>query len=223
VNKGLPRQRQSATALDGLTALGVQTIAHAPATTKGCGREQIATHSEQRRAIKQKVTQGRLTTLVVTHDFIEAAYLADGVAVLNDNGLVYGQTEDLYRNPPDLATALILGRGNRVSASNFRDEITREQNFPLTVRGGPPRTVSDLDEFFFRPERLEVATAAEGFRVIDNRFVGENRLIRLRAPYTGLEIEAVVPAAVLIGDHLAATIDARDILVFDQQGRRRQL
>jgi iron(III) transport system ATP-binding protein len=53
------------------------------------------------------------TTVLVTHDQDEALALADQIAVLRHNRVVAcADPRDLYRDPPDLATAASLGQAN---------------------------------------------------------------------------------------------------------------
>jgi 2-aminoethylphosphonate transport system ATP-binding protein len=54
-----------------------------------------------------------LTVLYVTHDQTEALTLADRIAIMRDSRLVaLGQSQALYRNPPNRFAAEFLGRAN---------------------------------------------------------------------------------------------------------------
>ena len=175
------------------------------------------------RSIRNRIGNGSTTTIVVTHDFVEAAYLADNLVVLFDGSFAYGTPSDLYNRPPNLEVGLVLGPGNVMKAEFLRSIVDRDGRFPLTITGGVPITHGEMDVLFFRPEKVVLQPVnTGGFTVEADIFLGDVRRLRLRAP-NDAEIEAHVPASAPQAKHVTVSIRNDDIVVFDSCCRRRDV
>ena len=65
---------------------------------------------ETRGEIKRLQREFRITTILVTHDQVEAMSMADRVAVLENGSLrQYGTPDELYRRPGNLSVASFIG------------------------------------------------------------------------------------------------------------------
>ena len=171
-------------------------------------------------AIRKRISDNDITTVVVTHDFCEAAYLAERIVVMHDGNTEFGSPEEIYNHPPNLGVALVLGPGNAVEAGLLGSIKTRDGQFPLVIEGGMPAIRGETDILFFRPEKLSVQPASLGFKVVDNRFLGNSRRLRLKAP-NEKEIEAHVPPETKQMTFASVSIKAHDIVVFNSLCRRR--
>lgn len=171
-------------------------------------------------AIRKRISEDGITTLVVTHDFVEAAYLADKIVVLHDAAVAVGEPHEIYNFPPNIGVALVLGPGNVVPADVLTNIRTRDGQFPLIIDNEISTVNIDTDMLFFRPEKLSVQASNEGFTVVDDRFLGNIRRIRLKAP-NEQEIEAHVPPEMPALKSASVSIKAQDVVVFDPLWCRR--
>jgi iron(III) transport system ATP-binding protein len=70
-----------------------------------------------RNEITHVLSQTGTTTILVTHDRDEALSLADQIAILRDGQVVAcADPRELYHDPPDAATATVVGEANIVTA-----------------------------------------------------------------------------------------------------------
>jgi ABC-type Fe3+/spermidine/putrescine transport system ATPase subunit/ABC-type sulfate transport system permease component len=100
------------------------------------------------------------TTILVTHDPLEAALLADEVLVLNNGrALQSGPTDQIYRRPANESVARLLGADNvaeGVVAGPYQIAIGNG----VTVEvAGPPLTKGDRVGWSFSPSRSQLTPA----------------------------------------------------------------
>lgn len=171
-------------------------------------------------AIRTQITNSQATALVVTHDFAEAAFLADDLLVLHDNGIARGSPAELYERPPSTDAALVLGPANKITVEQLRRALNRDASFPLVVNGTSPETKGETDSILFRPEKVTIAESERGFHVIDERFLGNLRRVLLRAP-DGSELEAHLSPVGPSMKTVTVTVNSRDLIVFSPMGIRR--
>ncbi|SMG14279.1 ABC transporter ATP-binding protein [Paraburkholderia susongensis] len=80
-----------------------------------------------------------LTVLYVTHDQTEALTLANHIGIMRDGKLVaYGDTQGLYRHPPNRFAAEFLGRANVLAAQQLEptaDGLARVRCGDFTIEG----------------------------------------------------------------------------------------
>ena len=126
----------------------------------------------------------------------------------------------IYNYPPNLGVGLVLGPGNAIKAELLNSIMTQDGGFPLVIEHGTPTILGETDILFFRPEKLSVRPSGRGFKVIDNRFLGNVRRLTLKAP-NDIEIEAHVPTETPQMESASVSIKAQDIIVFDPLCRRR--
>lgn len=167
------------------------------------------------RAIKECARKENLTTIVVTHEYDEAAYLADEVLVLVDGESSGNTLREMYESPNNRNIAQILGYGNEIEAETILDDNLRAQKCPLRI-SGTLRNHKNASCAFFRPESVEVDSTGLGFIVESVIFSGAfNRLV-LRAQHEDMLIEAIVSANedYVCGDKVAAIVPAERIVFF---------
>lgn len=172
-------------------------------------------------AIRERISATNTTTLVVTHDFAEAAYLADYIAVLHEAEIESGTADELYNRPPSLGVGLVLGPGNAIGANLLSSIQSRDGQFPLTIQGAIPTVLGDTDILFFRPEKLHIEPAESGFEITDDRFLGGFRRLTLKAP-NGKELEAQVGSDTPRMKAARVSVSTSDIVVFSPVGKRRR-
>lgn len=177
------------------------------------------------RRMRDVIHLQRRTTLFVTHDYAEATYVADVIAVLADTKLYVGEAEAMYRNPPTLSVAGLLGPGNVLDAEQLLDEARRSSYLPINISS--QIRASRSDKLFVRASAVQVIPQRSGlYRVMDIRFVGTNRIVWLRANRPGtesVELEADVPSDmnIQVGMSVEVAVADKDILVFDKLGARK--
>jgi ABC-type Fe3+/spermidine/putrescine transport system ATPase subunit len=174
---------------------------------------------ELMRGLREITQRERLTTVIVTHEFEEAAYLADNVMVLNPHRSWTNSLEELYRNPAHQHLARVLGYGNELRAEILIDESLREKLCPLVLRGSLPNC-TNAKVAFFRPSSIQIDPNGRGFVVERVVFSGNNKRVMLRSNQDGHSIEAEVKQDIQLNiyQNVDAIIQVRDIKLFDKNG-----
>lgn len=171
-------------------------------------------------AIKECAQRQRLTAIVVTHEYDEAAYLSNNVLILIDGEASSGLLRDMYESPANLKVAHIFGHGNQVDARIIFDGNRRAQECPITIRG-TLKNYSNAEIAFFRPDHVAVSTSGIGFVVASITFEGPFNRITLRGVHHNTSIEAIVESNQFkVDQEVAADISADKIMLFDRAGKR---
>lgn len=143
-------------------------------------------------ALKECARKENLTTILVTHEYDEAAYLADMVVVLTNGESSSDTLREMYEAPNSLNVARILGYGNQMEADIMLDGDLRSQKCPVRISGTLKR-YRNAAWAFFRPECVEVIRDGLGFTVTSVTFEGVCNRVVLRTQRGDGTIEAVVP------------------------------
>ena len=154
---------------------------------------------EMRRLLKEVHRDLGLTVFMVTHDFAEAFFLADRVAVLHDGEMEQqGSAEDVFRRPATEFVARFTGMRN-VYPARVRGDVVDFCGLGIPWRGdGPPSHVG------LRPEDLMVRGRGlfpDNYRVLEGELVGISP--------SGFQYEAHVRAD---GCELVGMLDRRTLL-----------
>jgi iron(III) transport system ATP-binding protein len=156
-----------------------------------------------REEVQGLIREQGVTTVLVTHDQVEALSLADSVAVLRDGTIVQqGAPAELYEHPADERVARFLGAVNVLYAS-FLGETAQTPLGPLPLSA--PVAGDGAGAVMLRPEQLEVlplsGAGEEGVagHVEGCRYYGHDALLQIRAG----EGEELLLARVAGGDALA--------------------
>ena len=174
-----------------------------------------ATMRSEIRAIQREL---RVTTLLVTHDQIEASSMADRIVCMNAGGIEQlGAPDELYRRPASLFVARFVGAPTvnlipgRVDGGAFEAAGCR-----LAADGCP-----DGDAVLgIRPEH--VAFAARGLEgaIRDVEPMGRETLYAVASPLGALRaLEPGAPAR-QAGDRVRLAFDPADTLLFDRTTER---
>jgi putative spermidine/putrescine transport system ATP-binding protein len=162
-----------------------------------------------------------ITTLLVTHDQIEALTMCDRVAVMNDGRIVQvGTPMEIYESPATRFVAGFVGRGNWLTAK--KDEQGR-----VWVWGAPlslDTPAGDRLDVFIRPQRIRIADVAGPSdadmvrvtgRVARSVFVGDHVETVIAGPDGELTVEAPSGQSVPPdGAEVAAVWKASDMRFF---------
>lgn len=159
----------------------------------------------------------RASCLIVTHDPVEAMWMADRIAVMREGRLVQtGTPSEVYRTPVDISTARFF--------SDFNE-------FPGTKRDG--RVATPLGELpagdalpdgrvmaLIRPQGIVPAagdTGVEG-NILDVRFLGDASLLTLGVHGCDAAIKARVPGSTAPqpGAVMRFEIDLEHVLIFPE-------
>lgn len=173
------------------------------------------------RAIKEHSRRDSRTTILVTHEFEEAAYLADEICVLANGKTYTGSPVDMYFHPPNLAVARLLGQGNLLPADLVLDREKRERYCPLVFDGSEPTMRTNADLIFFRPSSIRVTPGAS-FKVKEVRFLGEFSLLELCAKEGDVVIWASASSHDTFkqGDDVGANLLSKEVMLFDPFGQK---
>jgi iron(III) transport system ATP-binding protein len=138
--------------------------------------------SELRQDVTAILAQTGTTTVLVTHDQDEALALADTVVLLVDGRVrAAARPRELYRDPPDEATATSIGAANilRVHVSDGHGECALG-SVPIRQSG----SVQGESRLLLRPEQLLLRTApsphAPRGAVVAVEYHGHDALARVR-------------------------------------------
>lgn len=153
------------------------------------------------------------TTVLVTHDPIEAMRVADRIGVLSQGRLVqFGTTTDIYQRPCSPQMASVFGHVNTVEGEVEDGSLLT----PLGVFSAPASATPGPATICFRPQHLRLETGGSGIRAIvtDVTCVGEVTEVQLRV--NDLRLVARLPdrAAFDIGDDPRVCVDPSRLLVF---------
>jgi iron(III) transport system ATP-binding protein len=153
------------------------------------------------------------TTVLVTHDPIEAMRVADRIGVLSQGRLVqFGTTTDIYQRPCSPQMASVFGYVNTLEGEVEDGSLLT----PLGVFSAPANAAPGPATICFRPQHLRLDPTGSGIRAIvtDVTCVGEVTEVQLRV--NDLRLVARLPdrAAFDIGDDPHVCVDPSRIFVF---------
>ncbi|GAB5378093.1 MAG: ABC transporter ATP-binding protein [Acuticoccus sp.] len=152
-----------------------------------------------------------VTTVLVTHDQIEATTMADRIVVMKAGRIEQvGTPDELYRAPATRFVAGFVGS----PPINFFDYGSGARPFALTAGSAAPRTVG------IRPEHLSLAEGGLPGTVSAIEPLGRETLTLAETPAGPLRyLEAGSPRA-RVGEPIHLTWDPDDSLAFDASDHR---
>jgi iron(III) transport system ATP-binding protein len=155
------------------------------------------------------------TTVLVTHDPVEAMRVADRIGVLSQGRLVqFGTAADIYQRPCSRQMACVFGHVNSVQGSVENGALLT----PLGAFPVPAGTLPGPAVVCVRPQHLRLETGGAGVRAIVTGVtcVGDVTEVHLRID--DLRLVARVPdrAAFAIGDDPRVCVDPSQLFVFPQ-------
>jgi len=164
-----------------------------------------------RAEIKRITRELGVTTILVTHDQIEATTMADRVVCMNLGGIEQvGSADDLYHRPDTTFVAGFIGSPpmNLLPADG-----------PALVTG--PGPVAEGAVLGIRPEKLRVADAGLPARIDTVEPMGRETLYRADTPLgAALFLEAGERARHAAGDTIRLSFSDADTLIFGADGNR---
>jgi inositol-phosphate transport system ATP-binding protein len=161
-----------------------------------------------------------VTTLLVTHDQIEATTMADRIVVMNKGRIEQvGTADDLYRRPSSLFVASFVG-APPINLVEGRGEggVLRAGEAAISVEGAlASRTVLGI-----RPEHVHIAREGMPATVASVEPMGRETLVLLETPLG--HIRTLIAAGDLIpkeGDSVTFTFASSDAMLFDAESGQR--
>lgn len=152
--------------------------------------------AESLRSLILRIQRDRgITTLVVTHDRVEASFLGERVALMIEGRIRACDTpEALFHRPGSLVVARFFGARNLISGDVRSGRMeTVAGDLPVVGADGPAVIA-------IRPERIGVVDAPDGpLRVMSLEAAGPGVRVRLAGPGMVLEAEIPSPQAPPIG------------------------
>jgi iron(III) transport system ATP-binding protein len=137
--------------------------------------------------VRRVLSDGGMTTLLVTHDQDEALSLADRVAVIRAGSIgQYDTPERLYRRPGDPSLARSLGDANLIpgllmpgtrTVATALGELTLDPSVDSSLAAQAPLVV------LVRPEQVELSPEPRlgqlAGRIVDHEYYGHDAVIRV--------------------------------------------
>jgi inositol-phosphate transport system ATP-binding protein len=161
-----------------------------------------------------------VTTLLVTHDQIEATTMADRIVVMNKGRIEQvGTADDLYRRPSSLFVASFVG-APPINLIEGRGEggVLHAGEATVSVHGAlASRTVLGI-----RPEHIHIARDGLPATVASVEPMGRETLVLLETPLGA--VRTLITAADHTpkeGDNVAFTFAPADAMLFDAEFGRR--
>jgi inositol-phosphate transport system ATP-binding protein len=171
-----------------------------------------------RAEIRRITRELAVTTILVTHDQLEATTMADRVICMNAGGIEQvGTAEDLYLRPETLFVAGFIGSPpiNLISGT-LQDGVLRAGNTVLKAKGASGDVTVGL-----RPELLKPAESGIATRVIHVEPMGRETLTTVDSDFGPLRLlEAVARPNWRVGDQLKLAFEPKDTILFGTDGRR---
>ena len=173
-----------------------------------------------RSEIKRLQRETGITTVLVTHDQIEATTMADRIVVMRSGRIEQiGTAEDLYRRPDSLFVASFIGappinllageaRGGALHIGEAQLELRGEARGPVFLG--------------VRPEAVVLDSTGHPALVEDIEPMGRETLVLLSTPLGALR--ALVGGAAIPhrpGDRVAFSFPPEETLLFDRASERR--
>ena len=161
-----------------------------------------------------------VTTILVTHDQIEATTMADRIVVMNAGRVEQeGTARDLYERPATLFVATFIGSPpiNLFDGVATGDGIrVRDVNLPLSAAPGGEVVVG------IRPESLHANGGGTPARVVAVEPMGREVLYTAESALGTIRfVEAGADARLADGDAVALAWSPRHVLLFDKASGRR--
>jgi inositol-phosphate transport system ATP-binding protein len=162
----------------------------------------------------------RVTTILVTHDQIEATTMADRIVVMNAGRVEQeGSAKDLYERPATLFVATFIGSPpinlfDGVAADNV--VRVRDTTLPLSVSATGDVVVG------IRPESVRANGAGMPGRIVAVEPMGREVLYTADGAIGTIRfVEAGAEARLREGEAVALAYSPREVLLFDKAGGRR--
>jgi len=155
------------------------------------------------------------TTILVTHDPVEAMRVADRIGVLAGGRLVQlGTPADIYQRPCSPQMACIFGHVNTVEGTIEGGALVT----PLGAFSAPASARPGLAIVCVRPQHLRLGSGGPGVRAIVTGVtcVGDATEVQLRVDDLRLVARVADRAAFDIGDDPHVSVDPSQFLLFPQ-------
>lgn len=160
----------------------------------------------------------RITTIIVTHDFAEAAYLASQIAFIDrDNKLVTCEAEELYQFPPCLTGAELSGHVNKWELSN-----DHHQRLLINEINPPPNLSREARWIIVRPSNVMLNRENMEFCVVSRTPMGGHARVQMVSRVDeNFHIDADIPinSDFSEGESCGVLVDPDDVCFYCKSGR----
>jgi iron(III) transport system ATP-binding protein len=156
------------------------------------------------------------TTILVTHDPVEAMRVADWIGVLAHGRLVqFGTAADIYQRPCSPQMACVFGHVNTVEGAVEEGTLVT----PLGAFSAPPSAPPGPAVVCVRAQHLRLEAGGPGVRAVVTGVtrLGDGTEVQLRVDDLRLVARVSDQAAFAIGDDPRVCVDPSQLFVFPQQ------
>ncbi|UCH25520.1 MAG: ABC transporter ATP-binding protein, partial [Trueperaceae bacterium] len=172
-----------------------------------------------RSEIKRIQRKTGITTILVTHDQVEATAMADRIVCMNQGRIEQvAEPHHIYENPENLFVAGFIGSppinfiAGNVSGGGFSVNGT---TVPVDVRASGPTTLG------LRPEFVRLGEGQVAAEVVDAEPMGREILYVVETPLGTLSaLRTEVKASFRVGDKSTIGWRSEEALFFDRDGQR---
>lgn len=167
--------------------------------------------------LKRWQEQSRVTTLLVTHDFSEAAYLASKIVLIYDKKILFSTATELFQRAPNVTVAAIAGHINKWKLSEHQYRL-----MPLRVEEDKIRQAG-AEWCVCRPSSVEVDPGGTTFSVLSKTFLGAHTRCEL-ASVSRQDFRVVADVssdlAANMKDRCGVTLRPDTVTFYDRDERR---
>lgn len=162
-----------------------------------------------------------ITTVLVTHDQVEAMTMSDRIAVMHDGGIVQLDTPySAYEHPASNFASVFLGKTNRLVGQTLAPETDGKGRIKVddVVFESAPYAVEGDIHAYIRPEKIRIRAAGEpgtAGRIKTKLFLGSHWMLEVETSLGMLRVNAANndPLAVDEGDHVSLFWNSKDLQV----------
>ena len=184
---------------------------------------------EMRFEIREIQQRLGITTVLVTHDQVEALTMCDRVAVMNAGEIAQvGSPKDIYETPGSLFVSSFVGRSNMIDCEADGDAMVRVgkarfRTNPSTTAAGPSVASVRPHHILLTPNRDTSVVSTAGNRIAGEithvSYIGETLEYVVTTPEMSLRVEAPTSPGVTrhdVGAKVLCEWSPEDMRVFER-------
>lgn len=162
-----------------------------------------------------------ITTVLVTHDQVEAMTMSDRIAVMHGGGIVQLDTPyNAYEHPASNFASAFLGKTNRLVGQTMAPETPEEGRIKVddVILDSAPYVVQGDVHAYIRPEKIRIRDAGEpgtAGKIKTKLFLGSHWMLEVETRLGMMRVNAPNsdPLAMAEGDNVSLSWNSKDLQV----------